>query len=120
MNLSIKPVYCFIVLFTLGIIPGMVQAEEFKIAVLQSGKNNAQAYRPVAEHLAKNGVSVTLVDVPTYDAVTKMFSEGRVDAIFSGPGIPGSMFTIHRLKLKQSLTGFKPKESKTRHVLVSN
>jgi hypothetical protein len=69
--------------------------------------------------LVKSGVSVSLVEVPTYDRVTKLFSEGQVDAVFSGSGIPGSMFTIHRLKLKQTLTGFKPKESDSRQAMVS-
>lgn len=113
-------VVCSIAVFALGVTPGIIQAEEFKIAVLRIDKTNAQAYKPLAEHLAKRGVSVRLVEVPTHDSVTKMFSEGQVDAMFSGSGIPGSMFTIHRLKLKQSLTGFRPKESNIQRAMVSN
>ena len=120
MKLTKMFVICLIAVLALSVMPGLIQAEGFKIAVLQTDKENARAYEPLVEHLAKRGVSVTLVEVPTYDAATKMFSEGQVDAMFSGSGIPGSMLTIYRLRLKQSLTGFKPKESKIQHAKVLN
>ncbi len=119
MKISKMFAYCFIAVFALGVMPSMVRAEAFKIAVVQNDHYNAQAYEHLAAHLAKRGVSVTLVKVPTYDMVTKLFSEGQVDAMFSGSGIPGSMFTIHHLKLKQLLAGFKPKESKIQQAMVS-
>jgi ABC-type phosphate/phosphonate transport system substrate-binding protein len=119
MKLSRMSVYCLIAAFILGATPGMIRAEEFRIAVLKGTKDSTREFKALAEHLVKSGVSVSLVEVPTYDRVTKLFSEGQVDAVFSGSGIPGSMFTIHRLKLKQTLTGFKPKESDSRQAMVS-
>lgn len=113
-------VFCFIVVLSLGLMPGVIGAEEFKIAVLRTGQDNPAPYQPLAEHLAKTGVAVRLVEAPTYETATKMFTEGRVDAMLSGSGIPGSMFVIHRLKLRQALMGFKPKESTIRQAKISN
>jgi hypothetical protein len=120
MKVSRMSVYCFIAFFILGVAPGMIRAEEFRIAVLKGNKDCTREYKTLVEHLGKRGLSVSLVEVPTYGAVTKLFSEGQVDALFSGSGIPGSMFTIHRLKLKQSLTGFRPKEPDHRQAMVSH
>ena len=120
MKLSSFFVFCFAVVLTLGVMPGVIKAEEFKIAVLQVNKDNAQAYQPLTEHLAKRGIAVKMVGVPTYEMAEKMFTAGQVDAMFSGSGIPGSMFIIHRLKLKQTLAGLKPKESGIRQAMNSN
>jgi ABC-type metal ion transport system substrate-binding protein len=120
MTLSKVLVFCVIAVLALGVMPGVSKAEKFKIAVLQVNKDNSRAYEPLVEHLAKSGISVTLVEVPTYDEVTKMLSEGQVDAMFFGTGIPGSMFVIYQLKLKQSLMGFKPKESRMYQASISN
>lgn len=109
----------FVVVFSLGAMPGVIKAEEFRIAVLQTGKDNAQAYQALAEHLVKRGVAVRMVEVPTYESVTKMFSAGQVDAMFSGSGIPGSMFVIHQLKLKRALMGFAPKESRIQQAMIA-
>ncbi len=120
MKLSRIFVFCFIVVLALGVMPGVVGAEEFKIAVLQINQDDPQAYEPLAKHLARRGVAVKLVEVQTYEMATKMFTEGQVDAVFSGSGIPGSMFVIHRLKLKQTLTGYKPKETRIQQAKISN
>ena len=120
MKLSRIFVFCFIVVFALGVMPGVIEAEEFKIAVLQINQDNLQTYQPLAEHLARRGVAVRLVQVPSYEAVTKMFTARQVDAMFSGSGIPGSMFIIHKLKLKRALTGFKPKETRMQQAMISN
>jgi hypothetical protein len=108
------------VVLALGVMPGVIQAEEFKIAVLQVNKDNVRTYQSLVEHLAKRGVAVRLVEVPVNETVTKMFSTGQIDAMFSGSGIPGSMFIIHQLKLKQAMTGFKPKESRIQQAMLSN
>lgn len=119
MKLSRMAVFCVIVVLSLGVMPGVIKAEEFKIAVLQSHKVSPQTYEPLEEHLAKIGVMVRMVEVPTYEMATKMFSAGEVDAMFSGSGIPGSMFVIHRLKLRQAFKGFKPKESIIQQAKIS-
>ena len=57
--------------------------------------------------LLKTGIKVSLVEVPTYQAVAKMVASGEVDAVFNGPGIPGSMMVIHDLKLQRFFANFK-------------
>jgi hypothetical protein len=120
MNSSKIFFFCFMVVFSLGVLPGVIKAEEFKIAVLQINKDNIQEYQSLAGHLVRRGIAVRMVEVPTYETVTKMFSAGQVDAVFSGSGIPGSMFIIHQLKLKRAITGFKPKESRIQQAMNSN
>lgn len=112
MRLSRVIVFCFAVVIAWGSVPGMLKAEEFKIAVLQDDKGSIQAYEPLVAHLAKTGVAVTLVKAPTYEAIATMLSSGQVDGVFTGPGIPGSMMTIEGLKEKWFSAGFKTGDSK--------
>lgn len=119
MKLSRMLVLCFVVALSFGVMPFVVGAEEFKIAVLHNDQDPPQAYQPLAEHLARRGISVKLIEAPTYDTMTKMLSEGQVDAMFSGPGIPGSMFVIYQLRLKQTLAGLRPQESRMRQAMLS-
>ena len=55
MKLSRIMVICFVVVFALGIMPGILKAEEFRIAIVQDDKASVQAYEPLVAHLAKNG-----------------------------------------------------------------
>lgn len=113
-------VFCLTVVLALGVMPGIIKAEEFKIAVVQIDQDDPQAYQPLAKHLARRGVAVKLVEVQSYELATKLFTEGQVDAMLSGSGIPGSMFVIHRLKLKQALAGYKPKATRVQQAKISN
>lgn len=107
MKLSRIMVICFVVVFAWGITPGILKAEEFRIAIVQDGKDSVQAYEPLVAHLAKMGIAVTLVKAPTHQAVARMFLSGEVDAIFNGPGIPGSMMVIDGLRERWFSAGVK-------------
>ena len=119
MRLSRIIVFCFIVVFTAGIVPGIVNAEAYKIAIVQDGKAPVRAYDRLVSHLAKMGVTVTLVNAPSYQAVAAMFSSGEVDAIFNGPGIPGSMMVIDELREKWFSAGFKAGDSRIQQAMTS-
>jgi len=119
MRISRIIVLCFVVVFACGIAPGMLKAEEFKIAVLQDDKGSIQAYEPLVAHLAKTGVAVTLVKAPTYEAVATMLSSGQVDGVFTGPGIPGSMITIESLKEKWFSAGCKTGDPKMQQAMTA-
>ncbi len=105
-------IVCCLAVFILGIMPGILKAEEFKIAVLQDDRFSAQKYEPLVAHLAKAGIKVSLVEAPTYETVVKMVSSGEVDAMFNGPGIPGSMIMIYHLKQKRLFSSFKMDDSR--------
>jgi len=107
MRLSRFIVCCLVVVLALGVMPGILKADEFKIAVLQNDRFSAQQYEPLVEHLAKVGITVSLIEAPTYQALVKMMSAGEVDAMFNGPGIPGSMMVIHQLKQQRFFASFK-------------
>jgi ABC-type phosphate/phosphonate transport system substrate-binding protein len=100
--------------------PGILKAEEFKIAIMPDGKSSVRAYDPLVAHLAKMGIAVTLVKAPTYEAVARMFSSGEVDAIFNGPGIPGSMMVIDELRERWFSAGFKAGEAKMQQAMTSD
>lgn len=99
------------VLVAVGLIPAAVEAEEYRIAFLQTDGDDAQMYRQLVEHLKRTGVSVKLVEAPTYAELRRKLTAGEVDALLSGPGIPGAMYVIHRLRIRDSQAGFKLQDS---------
>lgn len=117
MRLSRRIVCCLVVIFAVGIMPGILNAEEFKIAILQEGQSTAQKYEPLVAHLAQSGITVSLIEVPTYQAAARMIAAGKVDAMFTGPGIPGSMMVIHDLKLQRFFANFKGVDARVQHAL---
>jgi ABC-type phosphate/phosphonate transport system substrate-binding protein len=119
MRLSRSIVCCLIVVLAAGIMPGTLKAEEFKIAILQDGQSSVQRYEPLVAHLARTGIKVSLVEAPTYQAVAKMVASGKVDAVFNGPGIPGSMIVIHDLKLERFFANFKGSEARVQYMAPS-
>jgi ABC-type phosphate/phosphonate transport system substrate-binding protein len=110
---------CLVVVLTVGIMPCILKAEAFKIAILQNGSFSVQRYEPLVAHLAKAGISVKLVEAPSYQAISRMMSAGEVDAMFNGPGIPGSMMMIHQLKQYRLLASFKKAEGNARPLMPS-
>jgi ABC-type phosphate/phosphonate transport system substrate-binding protein len=120
MKLSRIMVICFVVVFAWGITPGILKAEEFRIAIVQDGNGSVQAYEPLVAHLAKMGIAVTLVKAPTHQAVARMFSSGEVDAILNGPGIPGSMMVIDGLRERWFSAGVKAGDVKVQQAMTSD
>ncbi len=112
--------FYFIMVITWGGMAGMLQAAEFRIAVVQGDNGYVQAYEPLVAHLAKMGVAVTLVTAPTHQAVATLFASGKVDAMFSGSGIPGSMIVIDRLKGKWFSAGFKGRDSRIQQAMTGS
>jgi ABC-type phosphate/phosphonate transport system substrate-binding protein len=66
-------------------------AAELKIAIMQAQAGEARKYQPLLEHLAAKGLPATFVTAPDYPAAAQMFASGKVDAMFSGSGIAGTM-----------------------------
>ncbi|MBE0557180.1 MAG: hypothetical protein IH628_08100 [Proteobacteria bacterium] len=115
-----RSIVCFlVVVFVMGIMPGILKAEEFKIAILQEDQFSAQKYEPLVAHLAKIGIKVSLVEAPTYQDAARMIATGEVDAMFNGPGIPGSMMVIHDLKLQRFFANFKGVDARVQHAVHS-
>jgi ABC-type phosphate/phosphonate transport system substrate-binding protein len=112
-----RGIVCCLVVFVMGIMPCVLKAEEFKIAVLQDDRFSVQNYQPLVEHLAKAGIRVSLVEAPTYQSIAKMLASGEVDAMFNGPGIPGSMITIYHLKQNRLFSSFKQEGSKVQQAM---
>lgn len=107
MRLSRGIVCCLVIVLVVGIMPGILKADPFKIAVLQNDQCSVQQYEPLVAHLAKVGITVSLIEAPNYQSLVRMMSAGEVDAMFNGPGIPGSMMVIHQLKQQRFFTSFK-------------
>ncbi len=67
------------------------QGSEFKVAIMQAQKGMAQKFRPLENYLKRHGVNISFVGAPNYPAAAKMFADGRVDGMFSGSGVAGSL-----------------------------
>jgi ABC-type phosphate/phosphonate transport system substrate-binding protein len=72
-------------------LPGIASAEQFRIAIMQDQSGVAQKYKPLLDYLAKKGIEASFVSSKDYPSAAGMFSNGDVDAMFSGSGIAGSM-----------------------------
>lgn len=68
-----------------------VQAEQFKLVIMQDEKGAAQKYAPLANYLKTQGVDVVLVGAPDYVKAAQMFAAGEADGMFSGSGVAGIM-----------------------------
>ena len=88
--IKIIAVFCFIAL-AVTLFAGLVQAEQFKIAIMQDKKGSAAKYKPLVAYMKNKGIDVEFVGTPSYPAAAKMFSAGKADAMFSGSGVAGSM-----------------------------
>lgn len=71
--------------------PGISNAEQFRIAIMQDQAGAAEKFEPVLEYLSKKGINATFVPAQDYPAAAGMFAVGAVDAMFSGSGIAGFM-----------------------------
>jgi ABC-type phosphate/phosphonate transport system substrate-binding protein len=72
-------------------LPGIASAVQFRIAIMQDQGGVAQKYKPLLDYLAKKGIEASFVSAKDYPSAAGMFSNGDVDAMFSGSGIAGSM-----------------------------
>ncbi len=70
---------------------GFSHAEQLKIAIMQDKKGAAKKYTPLVPFFKSHGIDISFVGTPNYAAAAKMFSDGKVDAMFSGSGVAGSM-----------------------------
>jgi len=82
---------CFLLLVLLLAGAGSVMAGEFRLAVMQSQKGDAEQFGPLAGYLEKNGIKAKIIVPESYQDAARMFAEGRVDGMFSGSGVAGVM-----------------------------
>jgi ABC-type phosphate/phosphonate transport system substrate-binding protein len=74
------------------LLPGIASAEQFRIAIMQDQGGVAQKYKPLLDYLATKGIEASFVSAKDYPSAAGLFSNGEVDAMFSGSGIAGAMF----------------------------
>ncbi len=72
-------------------LPPAVQAEQFKIAIMQDQQGAAVKFKPLLDYLTKRGIDASFVATKDYPSAATMFATGQVDAMFSGSGIAGTM-----------------------------
>ncbi|MCL7489799.1 MAG: PhnD/SsuA/transferrin family substrate-binding protein [Desulfobulbaceae bacterium] len=68
-----------------------VQAERFKIGIMQDKAGVAQSYAPMLKYFESKGVDVTLQGYRDYVDAAVKFEHGGVDAMVAGSGVAGSM-----------------------------
>lgn len=79
------------VVFTVGFSPTTVEATDFKIAIMQDNKGMAKKFAPLVQYFRSNGIETSLLATENYLNAATLFAEGKVDGMFSGSGVAGSM-----------------------------
>lgn len=64
---------------------------DFKMGIMQDKRGAAAKFKPLLSYLSKNGVEASFVTARSYPDAAHMFSEGKVDGMFSGSGIAGCL-----------------------------
>jgi ABC-type phosphate/phosphonate transport system substrate-binding protein len=67
------------------------QAADVRIALTQAQAGDARKYQPLLDYLSKRGVAASFVTAQDYQQAADLFSQGQVDAMFSGSGIAGTL-----------------------------
>ena len=83
-----------IVLFFVAVLflsPGLLYADQFRIAIMQDKKGGAERFVPLVKYFQKNGVEAAFVPTRNYIHTAKMFESGQADAMFSGSSVAGIM-----------------------------
>lgn len=83
-----------IVLMTVTVLFGFtqfIQAETFKIGIMQDKTGAAQQYAPMLAFFASKGIDVKLQGYRNYVDAAVKFEKGNVDAMVAGSGVAGSM-----------------------------
>jgi ABC-type phosphate/phosphonate transport system substrate-binding protein len=68
-----------------------VQAETFKIGIMQDKAGAAQSYAPMLKYFESKGLDVSLQGYRDYVDAAVKFERGDVDAMVAGSGVAGSM-----------------------------
>jgi len=76
---------------TFSVAAGFAHADSLKIAIMQDKKGAAKKFQPLVPYFKTQGVDVSFVGAKNYAAAAQMFASGKVDAMFSGSGVAGSM-----------------------------
>lgn len=72
-------------------LPASSRAAELRIGLTQAQAGEARKFQPLVEYLASKGVSASFVTAPDYRAAADLFASGKVDAMFGGSGVTGTL-----------------------------
>jgi ABC-type phosphate/phosphonate transport system substrate-binding protein len=81
----------FVILLLLGINGRTAQADQLKLAIMEDMSGAVKKYAPLIGYLKSKGIEVALIEVPIYPVAALTFESGKVDAMFSGSGVAGTM-----------------------------
>ena len=77
--------------FAFGCAAGALAGDVLKIGIMQSKNGQAKKYAPLVKYMKTKDIEVKLVGTKDYPDAANKFSSGKLDAMFSGSGIAGSM-----------------------------
>lgn len=72
-------------------LPSLARAAELRIGLTQAQAGEARKFKPLVEYLGSKGVSASFVTAPDYRAAADLFASGKVDAMFGGSGVTGTL-----------------------------
>jgi ABC-type phosphate/phosphonate transport system substrate-binding protein len=70
---------------------GAEDASEFRLAVTQDARGAAARYRPLINYLRRFGIEISITAARSYRDAADLFAAGRVDGMFSGSGVAGTL-----------------------------
>lgn len=67
------------------------EGAELRIGIVQAKAGEARKYQALLEYLSTKGIAASFVTAPDYRAAADMFASGKVDLMFGGSGIAGTL-----------------------------
>lgn len=65
--------------------------DQFRIAIMQAQRGAAQKFKGLESYLKGQGIDIEFVATSSYTEAAEMFALGRVEGMFSGSGVAGTM-----------------------------
>lgn len=71
--------------------PTLASAADLRIVIMQAQAGDARRYQSLLEYLASRGIPASFVTAPDAGAASEMFAAGKVDLMFAGSGVAGTL-----------------------------
>jgi ABC-type phosphate/phosphonate transport system substrate-binding protein len=69
----------------------IARAADLRIGIMQAQAGEARKYQPLLQYLSARGIPAAFVTATDYRHAADLFAAGKLDAMFSGSGIAGTM-----------------------------
>ena len=82
---------CFLFLSFFSISISLLAADSLKIGIMQDKRGMAERFAPLVKYFKSRGIDIRLVGFHSYRNAAEKFRDGKIDAMFAGSGVAGTM-----------------------------